>query len=57
MSSIYKYLRGIDPVTGDPNPAGRIERLKVLDQAVDECLNETRWRDYMARLPISVGIS
>jgi hypothetical protein len=27
MSSIYKYLRGIDPVTGDPNPAGRIERL------------------------------
>lgn len=57
MSAIYKYLRGIDPVTGDPNPAGRIERLKVLDQAVDQCLNETRWRDYMLRVMLAGFVS
>ena len=57
MSSIYKYLRGIDPVTGDPNPAGRAERLKVLDQAVDQCLNETRWRDYMLRVMLAGFVS
>ena len=57
MSAIYKYLRGIDPVTGDPNPGGRIERLKVLDQAVDQCLNETRWRDYMLRVMLAGFVS
>lgn len=57
MSAIYKYLRGIDPVTGDPNPAGRIERLKVLDQAVDQCLNETCWRDYMLRVMLAGFVS
>lgn len=57
MSAIYKYLRGIDPVTGDPNPSGRIERLKVLDEAVDHCLNETRWRDYMLRVMLAGFVS
>lgn len=50
MSAIYKYIRGIDPITGDANPARRVERLETLDRAADECLDSTRWRDYMLRV-------
>ena len=52
MSSIYKYLRGIDPVTGDPNHAVRVGRLKVLDQEVDQCPNEPRRRDSVTSVNI-----
>jgi hypothetical protein len=50
MSAIYRYLRGVDPVTKDADPIRRRERLDALDQAADECLDSTRWRDYLLRV-------
>jgi hypothetical protein len=50
MSAVYRFLRGVDPTTGDANPAGRAERLSVLDSATAECLDKTSWRDYMLRV-------
>jgi len=50
MSAVYRYLRGVDPISGDADPKGRVERLEALDQAADECLDLTTWRDYMLRV-------
>jgi hypothetical protein len=50
MSAVYRFLRGVDPSTGDANPLGRAERLSTLDRATEECLDRTRWRDYMLRV-------
>ena len=33
MSAVYRYLRGVDPVTGEADPAGRLKRLNQLDDA------------------------
>lgn len=50
MSAVYRYLRGIDPVTGDANPTRRAERLEILDAAAAECVDPTPWRDFMLRV-------
>jgi hypothetical protein len=47
MSAVYRYLRGIDPVTGDSDPTGRLKRLKELEDAAAECMEPTPWRDYL----------
>jgi len=50
MSAVYRYLRGVDPTTGDPDPAGRVQRLEQLDQAASDCIEPTPWRDYLLRV-------
>lgn len=50
MAAIYRFLRGIDPTTGDANVGARQERLERLDRAADECIHPTTWRDYMLRV-------
>jgi hypothetical protein len=50
MSAIYRYLRGVDPVTGDADPNRRVERLDILDLAAAECVDATLWRDFMLRV-------
>lgn len=50
MSAVYRYLRGIDPTTGEADTAGRIERLRQLDDAAKECMDLTPWRDYLLRV-------
>jgi hypothetical protein len=55
MSAIYKYLRGVDPVTGDTSVAARTARLEILDRAAAECIDPTTWRDYMLRV-IHAGV-
>lgn len=50
MSAVYKYLRGVDPVTGDASPKSRQERLDTMDRAAGECIDSTTWRDYMLRV-------
>ncbi|MCC6337770.1 MAG: DUF262 domain-containing protein [Myxococcales bacterium] len=50
MSSIYRFLRGIDPATGDTNVENRQKRIATLRAASEECLDATRWRDFMLRV-------
>jgi hypothetical protein len=50
MSAVYRYLRGIDPTTGESDVAGRAKRLDLLDAAAGECIDATRWRDYVLRV-------
>lgn len=50
MLAIYRFLRGVDPVTGDAEPADRERRLQELDQAANECLDPTTWSDYLIRV-------
>ena len=50
MSAVYRYLRGIDPTTGEADPAGRMERLRQLDEAARQCMELTTWRDYLLRV-------
>jgi len=50
MSAVYRYLRGIDPTTGETDPAGRMERLRQLDEAACQCMELTPWRDYLLRV-------
>lgn len=47
MSAIYRYLRGVDPTTGEADPTRRLNLLNQLDQAADECIQPTPWRDYL----------
>jgi uncharacterized metal-binding protein len=47
MSAIYRFLRGLDPTTGDADPSARVKRLNQLDEAADECMEATPWRDYL----------
>jgi len=50
MKAIYRSLRGIDPVTGEADAAGRTKRLDDLDKAAQECVELTPWRDYALRV-------
>jgi hypothetical protein len=50
MSAVYRYLRGVDPTTGEADAAGRAKRLAQLDQAAGECMEPTPWRDYLLRV-------
>jgi hypothetical protein len=50
MSAVYRYLRGVDPTTGEADTAGRLERLAQLDDAAKECMEPTPWRDYLLRV-------
>jgi hypothetical protein len=50
MGAVYRYLRGIDPTTGDADIAGRVVRLTQLDEAAKECMEPTPWRDYLLRV-------
>lgn len=50
MAAVYRYLRGIDPTTGDADIAGRLKRLRQLDDAANECMELTTWRDYLLRV-------
>jgi hypothetical protein len=47
MSAIYRYLRGVDPTTGEANAADRVKRLDQLDEAAKACVQATTWRDYL----------
>ena len=50
MSAVYRYLRGVDPTTGAADAAGRARRLQLLDEAANECMQPTLWRDYLLRV-------
>jgi hypothetical protein len=50
MSAVYRYLRGVDPTTGEADAAGRLERLTQLDDAAKECMEPTPWRDFLLRV-------
>ncbi len=47
MSAIYRFLRGIDPSTGDRDVSSRSSRLDQLEEAADRCLDPTPWRDFL----------
>lgn len=57
MASLYRYLRGIDPNTGDADIAGRVARLNQLDDAAKECVEPTPWRDFLLRVTHSGFVS
>jgi len=50
MSAVYRYLRGVDPTTGEADVEGRLKRLTQLDEAAKECMEPTPWRDYLLRV-------
>jgi hypothetical protein len=50
MAAVYRFLRGIDPNTGDADIAGRVARLNQLDEAAKECMEPTPWRDFLLRV-------
>jgi len=50
MSAVYRYLRGVDPTTGETDATGRLERLTKLDDAARECMEPTPWRDFLLRV-------
>jgi hypothetical protein len=50
MSAVYRFLRGVDPVTGDADPERRLTRLSDLDDAANDCIEPTPWRDYLLRV-------
>jgi hypothetical protein len=50
MSAVYRYLRGVDPTTGEADAFGRTKRLDQLDEAAKECMESTPWRDYLLRV-------
>jgi hypothetical protein len=50
MSAVYRFLRGVDPVTGDADPQRRRKLLQQLDEAANQCIEPTPWRDYLLRV-------
>jgi len=50
MSAVYRFLRGVDPTTGEADAAGRLKRLGQLDEAAKDCMESTPWRDYLLRV-------
>jgi hypothetical protein len=50
MSAVYRYLRGIDPTTGEADTARRVKLLGQLDDAANDCMELTPWRDYLLRV-------
>jgi hypothetical protein len=47
MAAVYRYLRGVDPITGEADPAGRRDRLNRLDEAAKSCMDPVPWRDFL----------
>jgi hypothetical protein len=50
MLAIYRYLRGVDPTTGEADAAERTKRRDQLDDAAKQCMETTPWRDYLLRV-------
>jgi hypothetical protein len=50
MLAIYRFLRGVDPVTGEAEPDDRRRRLSELDVAAEDCMDLTTWRDFLIRV-------
>ena len=50
MSAVYRFLRGVDPTSGDSDPASRKDRLDRLDKAAKQCIEKTPWRDFLLRV-------
>jgi hypothetical protein len=50
MSAVYRFLRGVDPATGEADAAERKNRLDKLDDAAAACMELTPWRDYLLRV-------
>jgi len=50
MAAVYRYLRGVDPNTGEADLGGREQRLQQLDDAAQLCMETTPWRDYLLRV-------
>jgi Protein of unknown function DUF262 len=50
MSAVYRFLRGVDPDTGEAKPERRVTRLNELDNAANDCIELTPWRDYLLRV-------
>jgi hypothetical protein len=50
MSAVYQFLRGVDPVTREADPERRETRLTELDNAANDCIELTPWRDYLLRV-------
>ena len=50
MLAVYRFLRGVDPVTGDADPERRLTLLSELDDAADDSVELTPWRDYLLRI-------
>lgn len=50
MAAIYKFLRGVDPDTGDTDADARRRRLAELDAAANACVDTTTWSDYLKRV-------
>jgi hypothetical protein len=50
MSAVYRFLRGVDPITGEADTASRLERLRQLDDSAKQCMEPTPWRDYLLRV-------
>lgn len=50
MAAIYRYLRGVDPTSGETSVADREARLRLLDHAAEQCMAESTWRDYLLRV-------
>ena len=50
MRAIYRYLRGMDPVSGATSVADRQARIEKLDVAANECIHPTTWQDYTLRV-------
>jgi hypothetical protein len=50
MSAVYRFLRGVDPVTGEADPERRVTLLNELYNAANDCIELTPWRDYLLRV-------
>jgi hypothetical protein len=50
MSAVYRYLLGVDPTTGQADTERRLRLLRQLDDAAEECMDPTPWRDYLLRV-------
>ena len=47
---MYRFLRGVDPVTGEADPDRRVTLLEELDTAANNCIELTPWRDFLLRV-------
>jgi hypothetical protein len=50
MSAVYRYLRGVDPTTGEADTDRRSKLLAQLDDAARECMAPMPWRDFLLRV-------
>ena len=57
MAAVYRSLRGVDPESGEATPERRLALLKELDDAANECIELTPWRDYLLRVRHSGFVS